>query len=192
MQTYHISRFPEPSNTECTCLWCMYGGRYDVAQVCLGGHIINAYSTSRPDYNTKYCADCGESTITTCRECDAGIPGAPYPTGRELLSVDYTALPPKSYCEACGKPYPWTQSKIESFQELVDLSSLNKNNKTVLRDNITDIIRDTPRTEVACVKFVKILSKLKKQEPQLISKLASIATKHAKDLLIEVVSTPST
>lgn len=84
------------------------------------------------------------------------------------------------------------QRKIEAFQELVDSSSLNKDNKTVLLDGITDITRDTPRTEVVCAKFSRIISKLKQREPQLISMLSNIATDRAKELLSGVIGAPTT
>lgn len=152
-----------------------------MAQICLNGHVINARSEGHPEKNAKFCPDCGERTITTCQDCSEKIRGEPTNT----FSIGFT-FPAPNHCRECGEPYPWTQRKIEAFRELVGLSSLNKDNKTVLLDGITEITRDTPRTEVVCAKFAKIFSKLKRQEPRLISLLSNIATDRAKELLDEV------
>ena len=178
---------PELSNTECKHPWRMRSGGYDVAQVCLNGHVINARSESSPEDNTKYCADCGERTITSCQDCGEKIRGES--TAPAFFATGYTD-PAPSYCIECGKPYPWTQSKIEAFRELVGVLSLNQDNKTVLLDGITHITRDTPRTEVVCAKFSRIISKLKPQEPRLISILSNIATDRAKELLVEAIGAP--
>jgi len=42
---------------------------FDVGQVCLNGHKINASSKRRPEFNSHFCKDCGESTITACPKC---------------------------------------------------------------------------------------------------------------------------
>lgn len=152
---------------------------YDVAQICLNGHVINTRSEGSPDHNTKHCADCGEKTITSCRDCGGKIRGAL--SGVYNLGSD----PAPGYCTECGKPYPWTQSKIEAFQDLVDLSSLNQDSKTILLDGIIYVIRDTPKTEAVCAKFAKIIPKLKPQESSIISILSNMATDHAKKILEE-------
>lgn len=155
---------------------------YDVAQICLNGHIINDYAKSRPDHNTKYCAGCGVGTITNCLNCNKNIRGALNMSG--AVSVGFAIHVPR-YCRDCGEPYPWTQSKIESFRNLVDLLSLDQDAKTILSDGIMSIISDTPQTEVVCAKFAKIIPKLKSQKPAIVSILSKIVTDHAKELLKE-------
>ena len=100
------------------------------------------------------------------------------------FATGYTP-PPPNYCDECGKPYPWTQSKIEAFQELVSLLSLDKDSKAALSDGITHIIRDTSETEAKCIKFAKIIPKLtpSQESQQLISTLFRIATENAGKLL---------
>ena len=153
---------------------------YDVAQVCLNGHVINERSEDHPEHNTKHCVDCGEKTITSCQECDWKIRGkSTIPGG---LITGYVA-PAPNYCIECGKPYPWTQRKLEAFRELVDVLSLSQDHKTVLLDGVTHIIRDTTETNVTCVKFSNIISTLKQHKQPLIDTLSKIATNHAKELL---------
>lgn len=156
--------------------------RYDVAQVCLNGHVINWRFRDRPAHNTKYCADCGEKTIAKCQKCGKEIRGestTPFPFATGSIT------PAPKHCIECGEPYPWTQSKIEAFQELVSQLSLDKDRKVVLSDGIKHIIRDTAETEAKCIKFAKIIPKLKpsQESQQLISTLFRIATENAGKLL---------
>ena len=48
---------------------------YDVAQICLNGHVINESVKEYPKFNKKYCDKCGASTITNCPNCHAEIQG---------------------------------------------------------------------------------------------------------------------
>ena len=154
---------------------------YDVAQVCLNGHVINWRFKNRPAHNAKYCADCGEETITNCQECNEEIRGDLIDGYIPLIISD----PAPNHCDECGKPYPWTQGNIEAFQELVSLLSLDKDSKVVLSDGIEHIIQDTPKTEAKCAMFAKVISKVKpsQESRQLISMLFKIATDNAKELL---------
>lgn len=164
--------------TEYTC--GMSSTYYDVAQVCLSGHVINDRARGRSEHNKKYCDKCGEKTITSCQDCGKNIRGD---MAESPVYTDYTA-PAPNYCIECGKSYPWTQRKYEAFRELVNSSSQNQDYKTVLLDGITHIMHDTPETEVACVKFSKIIPKLKQYKQPLVSSLSNIATDSAKELLV--------
>jgi len=42
---------------------------YDVAQICLNGHVINTLAGSHPESNKKFCSNCGSMTIMRCLEC---------------------------------------------------------------------------------------------------------------------------
>src|SRR5213080_2664584 len=48
---------------------------YDVAQVCLNGHVTNGFSRSSPEFNETFCSNCGERTITVCPACNHAIRG---------------------------------------------------------------------------------------------------------------------
>ena len=50
-------------------------GSYDIAQVCLNGHLINASTQRSPEFSKKFCSRCGAPTTTTCTQCDAPIQG---------------------------------------------------------------------------------------------------------------------
>ena len=50
-------------------------GYYDVAQICMNGHIINERYKESPEHNQEFCDKCGEKTITKCENCGADIRG---------------------------------------------------------------------------------------------------------------------
>ena len=148
---------------------------YDVAQVCMNGHVVNGRFKDYPIHNKKHCANCGAKTITNCQKCNEDIPGE---------YVGYVinagpADPAPNYCIECGEPYPWTRGRIDAFRELVDSSSLKQDTKKILSNGIKHIISDTPQTKLTCVRFVSIISK----EPLLKSALLDIAVKPAKEIL---------
>ena len=44
-------------------------GYYDIAQICLNGHVITEKARGAPEFAQKFCKKCGESTITECQSC---------------------------------------------------------------------------------------------------------------------------
>lgn len=130
-------------------------GTYDTAQVCKNGHGINASFHDYPDLNLDFCKDCGEKTIIKCDNCDAEIQG----TIREItLIAEYV---PPDYCGGCGEPFPWTQRRIETATSLIEeFKELEPDDRELLYDALPDLIRDTPKTELASKRFKRILGKL--------------------------------
>jgi hypothetical protein len=129
---------------------------YDTAQVCLNGHVVNDSVKASPEFNQKYCDKCGQPTITECQNCNHPIrgyyhsPGVIYPSTRE----------PPSFCHECGKPYPWTATKLEAAQELADeLENLTQEEKDILKKSLDDLVRDSPKTTVAATRFKKLVRK---------------------------------
>ena len=39
---------------------------YEVAQICMNGHVITPFLKTNPIHSQKYCSQCGALTITTC------------------------------------------------------------------------------------------------------------------------------
>lgn len=82
------------------------------------------------------------------------------------------------YCYNCGKPYPWTQVKLEAAKELAEeLDGLNNEEKDVLKQSIEELTRDTPKTEVAAVKVKKFLAKA-----------SGAALSMLRDILVDIAS----
>ena len=134
-------------------------GYYDGAVICKNGHVINSYARSYPESNSKYCDKCGEITISTCGNCGADIRGRLQYDG----VVDFSDYIEPAYCYACGRPYPWTERRIEALKEVAEMSELLSTvEKEEFNANIKDISVDTPRTKVAAVKVKNLGIKLGK------------------------------
>lgn len=67
---------------------------------------------------------------------------------------------PPSYCRACGKPYPWTALKLEAAKELVEeLDGLDAEERQLLKQSLDDLVTDSPKTEVAGLRFKRLMKK---------------------------------
>ena len=149
---------------------------YDVAQICVNGHEINSSSVKYPQYNKKFCDKCGAETITKCRQCGENIKGYYH----SFVSLAPYRIP--SFCDNCGKSYPWTKSKIIAAQELAkEVEGLSKEERLILEKSIDDIVKDTPNGSVAALRFKKIMVKVGKNAADMFKDiLVSIASEAAK------------
>lgn len=132
-------------------------GEYDVAQVCLNGHVITERAKYSPEHLTKFCDRCGEATTMICAECSTSIRGEYL--SRTLVVGGGEPTPP-AFCHNCGKPYPWTQAGIRAAQELTaELMELTPEERDQLAKTLPDLIRDTPRTGLAAARFKRLVTK---------------------------------
>ena len=133
---------------------------YDVAQICLNGHVINVSAKNYPQHNKKFCDKCGAITITNCQECTFEIQGHYHAEG--IINIDETYTPP-AFCPNCGEPYHWTKTKIQAAHDLAqELENISDDDKEILTQSINEIVKDGPRTTLAAARFKKILSKTSK------------------------------
>jgi len=138
------------------------GDWYDTAQICLNGHMINASTTFFPIHNSEFCAECGASTITKCPKCNADILGKFHGTGIQPVSVPTPTV--RKFCSNCGFPYPWTESRLKAAHDLAnEISELRGDDRDILTQSIDELIKDTPQTQVAAVRFKKIMPKVGKE-----------------------------
>ena len=134
---------------------------YDIAQICLDGHVINECVKDKPERNEPFCPQCGAQTIKECQVCHAPIPGYYHVPGRTFLIGSFAR--PK-FCSACGHAYPWTERALEAARELAgELEGLSDEDKTVLKESIDELVRDSQRTEVAAVRFKRLIAKARGQ-----------------------------
>lgn len=139
---------------------------YDVAEVCMNGHVTNDSIKAFPNDCKKFCDLCGEATITRCVSCENDIQGYHHHT-----RVAYSYSPP-AYCIHCGSPYPWIKSKIEAANDLADIiDDFTDQDKELLNRSLQDIVRDTPRGQVAALQFKRLLSKT---EPHIVDGFRNI------------------
>ncbi len=109
---------------------------YDIAQICLQGHVVNAESMAKPKHNQKSCSMCGSPTTTTCQKCGNPIRGHSY--SRDPIFVpDWK---PPLHCHECGAPYPWTDETLKAVRELASAApNLSKKEKQELEQDIADL-----------------------------------------------------
>jgi hypothetical protein len=88
---------------------------YDTAQVCLNGHVVTSMSQSSPERLRKFCEKCGEPAITACPTCHQSIQG--FYLNSMVIGLRYE-LP--AFCGECGKPFPWTEQRLEAARELTN------------------------------------------------------------------------
>jgi hypothetical protein len=141
----------------------LMSNRYDTAQICLNGHIITDSIQVDPE-DQKFCGECGASTITQCQSCDAPIRGREYIfdflSGSRPIGLHRVA----QFCYQCGEPYPWLKEKLDAAKELAqELDELSEEEKQLLTKSIDDLVKETPKTELAAIKFKKMLSKTGKE-----------------------------
>ena len=148
--------------------------QYDVAQMCLNGHMVNDASQARPEFSKKFCPDCGAESISRCRDCNEPIQGALHtsyvmggsrylrrPPTRRTMTTDGTV---RALCHACGRPYPWTRTRIEAAKALAEeQDELTIADRLLLQSSIDDLVVDTPKTSVALIRFKKLMMKIGKQ-----------------------------
>ena len=129
---------------------------YDVAQICLNGHVVTASYNSYPQHRSPHCDQCGAGTITVCPKCSTAIRGY-YRVPGVVGFHDFHA---PAYCSQCGAPYPWTEARLNAARELVrELDRLDPNEKGILNRSLDDLVRDTPNTAVSALRFKQLVAK---------------------------------
>jgi len=132
-------------------------GIYRTAQICLNGHSTTSSIDEYPELGEKYCSKCGVETISECPTCQNNIRGYYHVEG-VYGGSEYS---PPNFCHACGNLFPWTASKVDSAKELADeLEELNAEERETLKVTISDLLTDSPKTEVAAVRYKKLAKKL--------------------------------
>ncbi len=73
----------------------MYEPYYDVAQVCLRGHLVNSGIKDTPQKSSDHCPKCGQPTITKCPRCGVEIRGQYHSPveGYTVMSFTSSVLP---------------------------------------------------------------------------------------------------
>jgi hypothetical protein len=157
-------------------------GNYDIQQICENGHQITGCFNTMPEKRKIFCETCGASTINTCPHCNSEIQGHQIKSSDDWLDVrsDHhrivivnTAKVP-SYCSSCGKPYPWTESKIATaIQILTEFGNLDEKEKETITQDINNIAKDTPQAELSANRIKRIWKKCSMAGYEIIMEFAS-------------------
>ena len=125
---------------------------YDVALICMNGHVVNASTKTSPSHNTPFCEDCGAQTISSCLKCEEDIRGKYHVP---LVIGGGYDLP--SYCHNCGQPYPWTESKIQTAIDIfVEFGGLDDVALEQTKKDLNNIAKDVPQTELSAMRIKRI------------------------------------
>lgn len=131
---------------------------YDVAEVCLNGHVITEMAASYPAHRKPFCPDCGAATVTACPSCQAAIQGYYHVPG---VFGGFREKKAPAFCHNCGDPYPWTSVRIEAAKEMaLEAEDLDEDERKLLAASIDDIVRDTPRTQLAAGRVKRLVAKM--------------------------------
>ena len=171
MSTFRVSRNPRTGQT-------VYEG-YDTAQICENGHLISRLAETGK-HTEDHCSKCGAKTITACGHCKEKIRGHLHGT---MPSIEEEPIP--KFCHTCGHPYPWTEKGIKAAKELIlEAEKLTPEEREILNKSLDEIVRDTPSTQVAVIRFKKILPKMGKDIAECMrSIVVEIASEAAKKFL---------
>jgi hypothetical protein len=131
-------------------------GWWDTGQVCLNGHIVNQQVVAERDHCQAFCGTCGKPTIAACRRCRASIRGVYHVSGSYVVET----MPVLAYCLHCGRAYPWTDRRVQAAKELAnELAQLKPPERELLKRSIEELLDDTPRTQLAVVRFKRLVAK---------------------------------
>ncbi|KUO66100.1 MAG: hypothetical protein APF84_12320 [Gracilibacter sp. BRH_c7a] len=158
--------------------------QYDVAQICLNGHLVNEATKKSPQFSSKYCGKCGQPTIDKCPLCKSPI-ASRYQRSRTPSMSSSPESPVPFYCHDCGKPYPWTQTIIDTTIELISgEDELTPEDKKIITENLPDIISQTPRTPLAASRVRKTLEGMSGAGKEVFKQLLSDNVTESAKLLI--------
>lgn len=154
-----------------------------IAQICENGHLITASAATHRDLTQPFCSECGAPNIWKCPKCDQVIRGITVVAGVISTHSDYTV--PK-FCPGCGAPYPWTAKALETAKCLAsEFEGLSADEREALSKTIDDLVEGGPRTELAAVRFKKLVPRLGAQATQILQKvLVEIVSESVKKTLM--------
>lgn len=133
-------------------------GIYRVAQVCPNGHVATTAADQNPELREAFCSRCGEATIMHCPNCNASIRG--YYNVEGVLGLGGSYEHP-AFCHNCGNAFPWTERKIASAFELVEVGAeLSPEELRQFRLDLTELTKDSSKTQVASLRFKKVMTKV--------------------------------
>lgn len=142
-----------------------YKTSYDIAQICLNGHVVNHSTQRRPEANRKHCSRCGAETITDCPRCNDSITGMSYGRGPA-----YYERP--AYCSSCGGAYPWTEARLKALEEFAE-EQIAEEDRNRFADIIENLVSETPRTPLAVERMKKLLEKVGPAASEMVRKLTT-------------------
>lgn len=157
-------------------------GWYDVAQVCLNGHVVNDSARRNPEFSKKFCKRCGEPTITQCPECNHDIQGDYHVEGVAVIGA--STMPAPAFCHNCGQAFPWTVASQQAAIDLFIEESQSKDEQDEFRKSVEEITKDSPQAQVASKRITRLLGRVSTETASAIRDiLVNLASETAKRFL---------
>lgn len=145
--------------------------------------MITDNADAYPEHKCAYCSECGTQTIMNCPNCNSEIRGEYFVEG--IYGGAEGSVP--AYCHQCGNPYPWTEAKLQAANDLADeLDELSQEDRELLKGTFADLMKESPQTEVAAIRFKKVLAKVGRETAKTVRDLVvDIASETAKKVIME-------
>lgn len=92
----------------------MNDSKYDVAQICINGHVVTSALERNPELGKKFCQKCGEPTISKCPNCGQSIQGLYFGGG-----MSFSPYVPPAFATTAGnhirgwKLNSWSLKKLQ-------------------------------------------------------------------------------
>jgi len=135
-----------------------HADHYQTALICKMGHVIHDRARETMLQSRVQCPLCGAEGIYQCEHCQAFIRGF----NPQINAVDWQMGQAPKYCHQCGEPYPWIQEAIKTMVMIIDiLNDLNEAEKTILSENITDLLELNSETDKAMAHVLDLSAKIK-------------------------------
>ncbi len=159
--------------------------KFDKAQICLNGCVINSRSSEAPELNASYCIHCGAQIIDKCPNCQEPIRGMTSFYNEAFNYWNTCGFNFPRHCHGCGSPYPWTEKALQAATILIqEADELTPEEKAAFKENINELTADTPMTPVATHRIKKVLSKLGQGTADAIGKIIiTVVTEATKQAL---------
>ena len=131
---------------------------YKIALVCLDGHVVTRDISSNSSFRTmSHCPRCGLKLTNVCLSCGEPLHGNEV-NDKGQMFVGSKSAPPEAFCYHCGKPYPWTESRFENAELIInELDCLSDVDKEKLCRSLKDLYSETPQTAYAVLLVKKAM-----------------------------------
>jgi hypothetical protein len=152
------------------------------AAVCIRGHTISDAIERVGAPVANFCPECGGKVVTRCASCNTPIRGDYYV---EAFFGPSDFVRP-GFCQHCGEAFPWTVAKLDAAKQLADeVEGLSPDDRGKLKEAISDIATEGPRTEIGAARIKKMLGNTTTGLRQALWKISvDIASEAAKKILL--------
>lgn len=152
--------------------------------ICKNGHLESSILKS-VYVEEKFCKICGEKLICSCPSCSKDIEGATQDQELSERIGGSSDFEIPNYCIKCGKPYPWTEKKLNDFKEILELQEeeITLELQTKIFETVKELISESnPETSLGMTKLGLLIKKLPSKDI-IVNTLSGILSSVATEVL---------